>query len=85
MPRLISLREFAEKYFGSSKDAVWKRIRRGTLRIPYVQVGDNHRIYIRREHLEAWLDEHTHVVPPPADESKGSGEKPRTKRKKRSA
>lgn len=64
VPKLLSLKEVAEDYFGVSKDAFWKRIRRGTLQIPYVQVGDNHKIYFRREVVEAWIDANTHAVTP---------------------
>lgn len=87
MPRLLSLQQIADEYFGMTRQAVQQMLTEGRMRgVPFIRVGGDRRIFIRREHLEAWLDENTHVVPPPAeDESKGSGEKPRTKRKKRSA
>lgn len=81
MPKLMSLQQIADEYFGMSRQAVHLMLTEGRMRgVPFVRVGNDDRIFIRREHIEAWLDQNTHVVPPPESETKPKKPKARPKR-----
>lgn len=70
MPRMLSLREIGREYFGISREAVWKRLRKGDLRgLPHFTSGRGKKIYVKRDVLDKFLEDNTEIETPALDEA----------------